>query len=320
MRRRWKVLGLTAAGGSALLFCLFLLCAGLDAVLQIPVTLALGWPKYLWRVIPQLRPDPWMVGTAIACLAGVILGTHAFCRWLAPPWPWKRTWRVVGLVVLMFVAGISVVGIVHQTAWLVHSPEPLLRYYSSLQTLSANNLKQIGIGAGSHQNAFATLPCAQFDTNGRAMHSWQTTLLPYLEQYGLYNQIDFTKPWTDPINAQPMRERVKVFLNYPFNDEKVNGYGVSHYAGNVYVVMGDTPRTFQSFPAGVSNTILAGEVSSNFRAWGDPLNARDPRLGGNGHPHGFGGPNDRPAQLVMLDGSVRTFDPQLAELMSKPPE
>jgi hypothetical protein len=145
------------------------------------------------------------------------------------------------------------------------------------------------------------------------MHSWQTALLPFVEQDTLYKQIDQTKPWDHPRNAHPMGERVKVFLHpYHYQDE-INGYGVSHYAGNVYVVMGDAPKKLDSFPAGTSNTIFAGEVNSNFRAWGDPLNAR--------HPHGFGGPNGRPPQVVMLDGSVRTVDAkQLAELAGKMPE
>ena len=99
----------------------------------------------------------------------------------------------------------------------------------------------------------------------------------------------------------------------------MNGLGASHYAGNPAVVLGDAKK-LDSFPQGTSNTILAGEVSSNFQAWGDPLNVRDPRFGVSGHPQGFGGPY-RPAQFVMLDGSVRTFNPQeLEELMSKVPE
>ena len=55
---------------------------GVVFVIEIPITLALGWVKYLWRVIPKLNPDPWTVGTAIACLLGVIAGAHLFLRWL----------------------------------------------------------------------------------------------------------------------------------------------------------------------------------------------------------------------------------------------
>ena len=116
-----------------------------------------------------------------------------------------------------------------------------------------------------------------------------------------------------------MLKAVKAGDKIKFDADQVNGFGASHYAGNVAVVLGD-PKTMQSFPAGAANTILAGEVSSGFRAWGDPLNARDPRHGISGGPHAFGAPRRAP-QFVMLDGSVRTFDPQeLAELMSKTPE
>src|SRR5262249_24188658 len=133
-------------------------------------------------------------------------------------------------------------------------------------------------------------------------------------------QIDQTKPWTDPANAKPLGTRLKVYLHPSYLDQQVNGFGISHYAGNAAVVMGDQPRTMTSFRAGTSNTILAGEVSASFRAWGDPNNARDPRLG-NGHPHGFGGPNSQFALFVMLDGHVQTFDTrELAALVGKVPE
>jgi prepilin-type N-terminal cleavage/methylation domain-containing protein len=294
-------------------------------VLEIPLTLALGWTRYLWRVVPKLNPDPWTVGTAVVCLVGFVAGSHLFLCRLAggeSRWPLKRTLRCAALVVLMFAAGIGVIGVIHQTSWLVRSPEPLIetdiRGYG--RTASANNLKQIGLAAGNHQEHMnpPEFPRSMFTPAGQPLHSWQTALLPFVEQNHLYQEIDLTKPWTHPANAKPMGARVKVFLNYSFNEEKVNEFGASHYAGNVAVVLGD-PKTLQSFPAGTSNTILAGEVSSNFRAWGDPLNARDPRLGA--HPHGFGGPRGRPAQFVMLDGSVRTFDAkELAELLNKPPE
>jgi hypothetical protein len=294
------------------------------------VGLTIGWVPYLVRVIPQLRPDPWAVGTAIVCLLAVTAGMHAFLKWLyaatsAEPrrWPWNWTFKLVGLVVLIFVAGIAFTGMVHQTSWLVRSPEPLLR--SSRDGMprmsSANNLKQIGISAFNHEDVWKQLPRSQFDATGRPMHSWQTALLPFLEQGNLYNQIDLKKPWTDPANASAMSTRLKVFMHPSFDYDPIKGFGVTHYAGNVHVVLSDTPLTSNSFPAGTSNTILAGEVSSDFRPWGDPLNARDPRLGDTGQPNGFGGPNGKPAQFVMLDGSVRTFDPKtLAELTEKPPQ
>jgi hypothetical protein len=312
----------------AILFVLVALLVPVNVwVIEVPLTLAFGWATYLWRVVPKANPDPWTVGTAVACLAGVLVGSHVFLRWLVGRelWSWKRTLRCVGLVVLMFVAGIAVVGTIHQTSWLVRSPEPLVGgglRQAPARIQSANNLKQIGIAVHNwygNENP-PEVARSTFTPTGEPLHSWQTALLPYLEESALYQQIDRTKPWTHPANATAMSTPLRVFRNPAIYDDTVNGYGASHYAGNAAVVLGD-PKTFASFPAGTARTILAGEVSAHFRAWGDPLNARDPRLGASGHPQGFGGANGKPAQFIMLDGSVQTFDPKaLAELMGNPSE
>jgi prepilin-type N-terminal cleavage/methylation domain-containing protein len=308
-----------------ILVLLFLLFPGGQGwLVELPLTLVLGWIPYLARVIPKLNPDPWTVGTAVGCLAGVTVGSHYFLRWLAGRavhWPWERTLRCVGLIVLMFVAGIAVVGMIHQTSWLVRSPEQLVEDRGGRRAAprmhSANNLKQIGLAGFYHHDSAHEFPRSSFDDAGRPMHSWQTALLPYIEEGNLYNQIDRTKPWTHPDNSPPLSTPIKVYHNPSVAVLHVNGLGASHYAGNGAVVLGDAKKT-GSFPAGTSNTILAGEVSSNFRAWGDPLNARDPRLGASGHPNGFGSPTGKPTQFVMLDGSVRTFDPQeLTDLLGK---
>ncbi len=111
-------------------------CCGLNWILQIPLVLAFGWPGYIARVIPQLSPDPWAVISGILCLATVTGGTHLCSLWLYAAtdaqlegtvrrrWPLKWTGKIVGLVVLMFVAGIACTGLVQQTIWIIRSPEP----------------------------------------------------------------------------------------------------------------------------------------------------------------------------------------------------
>lgn len=308
-----------------------LAASGRMFVLRAAWDIVAGWWSYLGRVVPRLNPDPWVVVTAVVCVVGVVLGTHAFLRWLyaatdpgagaAEPrrWRWKWTLLLVGLVVLTFAAGIAFTGIVHQTSWLVRSPEPLVErtYSGSARGTSAHNLREIGTAA----HRCGEPPQSTFDSAGRPLHSWQTELLPHLDLWALARLVDRGKPWTHPGNAQAMQTELWTFRHPSLPGGPVDGYAVSHYAGNAAVVLGDASRTLDSFPQGRSNTIFAGEVSQNFRAWGDPLNARDVRLGGSGHPHGFGGPNGRPAQFLMLDGSVRTFDPkELAELVGKVPD
>jgi prepilin-type processing-associated H-X9-DG protein len=59
---------------------------------------------------------------------------------------------------------------------------------------------------------------------------------------------------------------------------------------------------------GTSNTILIGEVAGNPKPWGYPTNWRDPLLGVNRTPDGFGHPaGGRGVQFAFADGSVRTF-------------
>src|SRR5205085_4286528 len=120
----------------------------------------------------------------------------AFLRWLYAAtgpeprrWPWRRTLLLVGLVVLMFVSGIAVTGMVHQTGWLVRSPEPLLTggvREPAARSKSMNNLKQIGIAAHAMHDAVEHFPRSSFNPTGRPQHSWQTHLLPYAEQQQVF--------------------------------------------------------------------------------------------------------------------------------------
>ena len=74
---------------------------------------------------------------------------------------------------------------------------------------------------------------------------------------------------------------------------------------------------------GTSKTLLVGEAGGNYRAWGQPLNVRDLKLGLNKSPEGFGSPRkDNATQFLMDGGSVRSFtndtDPEFLKLLADP--
>lgn len=48
-----------------------------------------------------------------------------------------------------------------------------------------------------------------------------------------------------------------------------------------------------------------GEVPSGFKPWGYPANWRDPAVGMNRSPEGFGGPYKGGANVLFADGSVK---------------
>lgn len=123
-----------------------------------------------------------------------------------------------------------------------------------------NNLKQIGLAMHNYHSDYGTLPPAYtVDENGKPLHSWRTLLLPYMDQSALYEQIDLTKPWDDPINAK-------------FNDIHIPTYscpsiGQDLTSRTTYQIVEDprglvipaTGRSFDQATDGTSNTLLVVE-------------------------------------------------------------
>jgi hypothetical protein len=327
----------------AVLLVPFCLCLGLTSgALAFGFYLVAGWVFFLWEVAPRVRADGSAVLTAVVCLVGFLAGLHLFLRWFvgqwkragddaAPPRRWELRWTlgVVGLVVLAFTAGIAAVGMTHQTAWLFTQPQPM--FESSMRRLAArtnslNNLKQIGLGIHDYSDQGKALPPgATFDSQGRALHGWQTALLPYIEQEQLYKEIKQHLPWTHPGNAAAFRTVLRTY-QHPLAEPTLapSGMALSHYAANVHVLGGNVRRTLAQIgeARGASQTILAGEAAGNFKPWGYPANWRDPARGLGRSPDGFGHPSGtrQPTQFVFADGSVRTFtqdtDPAVLEALA----
>ena len=66
-----------------------------------------------------------------------------------------------------------------------------------------NNLKQIALALRNYEERYGALPPAYtVDGKGRRLHSWRTLILPFMEQKALYETIDLSKAWDDPVNAK----------------------------------------------------------------------------------------------------------------------
>ena len=131
MRIFWSVLKWTAF----LLLALFVLSAfGLEFLIGIPFMLAFGWIRFLHDNISAMQVNPLLLAEAGVCVVLLGLGSHWFARWLygqmspAAPVTWRPGWTIAGLggVLLLFVAGIAIIGITHQAAWLFTAKGPLL--------------------------------------------------------------------------------------------------------------------------------------------------------------------------------------------------
>jgi hypothetical protein len=213
----------------------------------------------------------------------------------------------------------------------------------------ANNVKQLAMGALNYHDTFNGLPPGGTTTpDGRLLHGWAIHLGPFA---GFdYDGIDFTKPWNEPPNARIYQCNLPMFVNpaLPGPHFDSQGYGLSHVAGNIHVLPIETERptstddlvdggieppletpprrgamNLSAMKDGTSNTILLGTVGAKFRPWGHPANVRDPAVGINRSPDGFGGPAHwHGAQFAMCDGSVRTMasstDPRVLKQLATP--
>jgi hypothetical protein len=135
---RKRRFGLTAVVAIVVLFLLVIVGGG-DWVVQIPYYLVFGWFGFLRENLVALQPNARLIMEALLCLAALGVGSHYFCRWLyaamAPDAAvaWRARWTVmgVGLLFLLFAAGIGTIGLTHQAAWLIGARESFLRDYFS---------------------------------------------------------------------------------------------------------------------------------------------------------------------------------------------
>jgi prepilin-type processing-associated H-X9-DG protein len=303
----------------AIFLALFLVLA-LATPLDVPVALVFGWFWFLVRVLPKVAVDWASVAVGCAAITLFIVGV----QWLGRAWQrgvipgpsasghsWKLRWSltIVVVICLLFVSGISVVGIVHQLAWLLTSERPLIgEGLKSSGETSKSQLKWVGNAFGAYHDGYGAFPPGgTFTPEGAMRHSWETHLLPYL---GYSTQdIDLGRAWNDPRNETYFQCVVPQFINPDFRTPDLmdaQGFGLSHYAVNSRVLGGNKAIKLAEITDGPSTTLLVGEVSGHFKPWGHPANWRDPALGINRSPYGFGGPSGSGgATFLMADGSVR---------------
>jgi hypothetical protein len=86
------------------------------------------------------------------------------------------------------------------------APEAARRMHCS------NNLKQIAIALHNYESTYGCLPPAHtVDEEGKPLHSWRTLILPFVEQKAIYDKINLSKAWDDPVNRAAVHESPSVY-------------------------------------------------------------------------------------------------------------
>ena len=283
-----------------------------------------GWFFFLIENLPQvrLRWEGWLLfGLGTALLIALV---HYFAIWLARSvsanrssdgsgsWRWRSSLLLVAAVYAMFGAGLAATGIVHQVGWLATAPSEWYVRRINDDSWSSNardfrahsRLLSLGLAMANAESAYGSFPSGTIRSDGKPLHSWVTQSGRFLV---LQLPHDPNKSWLHEDNVGLFRKPMLAVLNPGLDATPVlnaEGFALSHYAGNSRVLKVGTKT--RNLPG---STLLIGEVNSHFKAWGDPTNLRDPWLGLNRHPNGFGGPaHRRSVMFALADGSVQEIN------------
>lgn len=311
----WKAIPLTfialwLVGG------LFLPLPGVDIIFH----LAIGWALFVANTMPNVS---WSYSGFLIALVAILvflIGLHGLATWISRnrghSWTMRRSFIVLGLVLLTFIAGISAVGIAHQFSWIANSPRPLYEgggvRVAAYRAQAISNIRQIGIGLQNYESNFNRFPECEFSRNGELLFGWTAIIKVYVEG-GAIVGFQPDKPWNSPENESSFRPRFRAYESPRVNpNELVQGYGPIHFAGNIEVLRPRSGIGFKDITDGKAMTILLGEVPTGFRPWAHPLNLRDPAKGIGFASDKFGSPVSGQDLIVCLaDISTRSISAKI---------
>ena len=203
---------------------------------------------------------------------------------------------------------------------------------------SKNNMKQIGLAMHNYHDTFnhlATGTVKNDDLEVEERLSWMVSILPYMDQAPLYNQIDMKEGHASATNSPLLSIAIPTYQNPSLTPLP----GTTHYVGIAGITEeGPTAKLpskiagmfgydrevgFRNISDGLSNTFMVAESDGSTGAWGQGGSAtiraftQQPYIKG---PDGIGGPAIGGSHFLLGDGSVRfvsqNIDPTVVEALS----
>ncbi|RLS58269.1 MAG: DUF1559 domain-containing protein [Planctomycetota bacterium] len=203
---------------------------------------------------------------------------------------------------------------------------------------SKNNMKQLLLAMHNYHDTFnhfppGTVPNDDLEVEERL--SWMVSILPYMDQAPLYNQVDMKEGYASAANEMPLMVAIPTYMNPSIPP----GGGVTHYVGiggiteegptaelpsPVAGIFGYNRATrMRDITDGTSNTFAIAESDGYTGAWAQGGAAtirsltQQPYIKG---ADGIGGPAIGGCHFGMADGAVRfvseNTDPQVLEALA----
>ncbi|MEI8375924.1 MAG: DUF1559 domain-containing protein [Planctomycetota bacterium] len=203
-----------------------------------------------------------------------------------------------------------------------------------------NNLHQIGLALLTFHDDHQAFPQGGIEVrllrllngklrypNGRQL-AWSAYILPYLEEKGLDRQLDFTKAFDSPENAQAGARVIRAYLcpSDGYSSNLVGGLGRTDYGG-IYgqritcannppngCMLYDRPIRILDIPDGTSHTMIVAEDTHTDMQWINALNIFDVSCAINSAPpieNDIVSKHPGGANTLFADGSVHYLSERL---------
>ncbi len=284
----------------------------LVGVLALPMTLLSAMPE-IWTRIPA----------AIVGLGALVIGLISYSEIQ------RSRGRQSGKGLAM--TGMTLGTIAMFLGPLVVAPWSEGQTVAGSRRTTQQHLKTLGAALGEYHNQNGHFPAGgtyrvQESGERTALHSWMTQLLPHLDGQSIYQEIRREEAWSEPVNKSPMSKSVPAFLAGGVAEtHSSSGYAVSHFAGiggqvtttdgntaNVGIFDGGAHVSRSDISDGLSQTLIAGEIPTGYRPWGEPGNWRTLEDGLNRGSTSFGNANGTGAMFLRADGSVGFISNQIS--------
>jgi len=174
---------------------------------------------------------------------------------------------------------------------------------------TVNNLKFIGLALHNFTAINGgRLPAAAIRKGGQALLSWRVAILPFLEQFALYERFRLDEAWDSPHNASLLKEMPRVYAPVAHKDATPYATHYQGFVGPGTLFDGQEGATIADFLYAARPTLMVIEAAHPV-AWTKPEDVpydnREPlpRLGGQ-FDNGF--------YAAFADGSVRFIGREVA--------
>jgi hypothetical protein len=153
-------------------------------------------------------------------------------------------------------------------------------------------------------------PAYTVDADGKPLHSWRTLLLPYCEGAEVYQKLDLSKPWDDPVNAELFKKFAAKIGPMAFHCPSIDiPPGKTTYLAIVTpnsCLRPSEGRPLADIKDGLSNTVVVIEVPADKAVpWMAPVDADEALMLSIGSDPNLQSPHPSGFMAALCDGSAR---------------